>query len=108
MTAAGHSASRFNQPAPTVEDLLLVCFVEDPKTERPRQRPGSGGNTTRVAELEQELEATRIELQGAVHNLEISAEEQKAINEEALSVQEEYQSTNEELADLEGRAAVAE
>src|SRR3954470_11749288 len=35
--------------------------------------------------------------QGAIHNLEISGEEQKAINEEALSVQEEYQSTNEEL-----------
>jgi two-component system CheB/CheR fusion protein len=51
----------------------------------------------RVAELERELEATRIELQGAIHNLEVSAEEQKAINEEALSVQEEFQSTNEEL-----------
>ena len=51
----------------------------------------------RVAELERELEATRTELQGAIHNLEISGEEQKAINEEALSVQEEYQSTNEEL-----------
>ena len=36
-------------------------------------------------------------MQGAIHNLEISGEEQKAINEEALSVQEEYQSTNEEL-----------
>ena len=53
--------------------------------------------TPRVAELERELEATRTELQGAIHNLEISSEEQKAINEEALSVQEEYQSTNEEL-----------
>ena len=51
----------------------------------------------RVAELEQELEATRTELQGAIRNLEISSEEQKAINEEALSVNEEYQSTNEEL-----------
>ena len=37
------------------------------------------------------------ELQGAIRNLEISSEEQKAINEEALSVNEEYQSTNEEL-----------
>ena len=39
----------------------------------------------------------RTELQGAIRNLEISSEEQKAINEEALSVNEEYQSTNEEL-----------
>ncbi len=38
-----------------------------------------------------------MELQGAIRNLEISSEDQKAINEEALSVNEEYQSTNEEL-----------
>ncbi len=34
---------------------------------------------------------------GAIRNLEISGEEQKAINEEALSINEEFQSTNEEL-----------
>ena len=79
------------------EDLLLVCFVDDPKIEPPRGRAAAEPNASRVAELEQELEATRTELQGAVHDLEISAEEQKSINEEALSVQEEYQSTNEEL-----------
>jgi len=50
-----------------------------------------------MAALEQELRDTRTELQGAIHNLEISGEEQKAINEEALSVNEEYQSANEEL-----------
>jgi two-component system CheB/CheR fusion protein len=38
-----------------------------------------------------------MELQGAIHNLEIANEEQKAISEEALSASEEYQSTNEEL-----------
>ncbi len=54
-------------------------------------------NVPRVTELEQELEATRIELHAAIRDLEISGEEQKAINEEALSVNEEYQSTNEEL-----------
>ena len=51
----------------------------------------------RVVELERELEATKTELQSAIRNLEISSEEQMAINEEALSVNEEYQSTNEEL-----------
>ena len=55
------------------------------------------GDVSRVAELERELETTRTELQGAIRNLEISSEEQKAINEEALSINEEYQSTNEEL-----------
>jgi two-component system CheB/CheR fusion protein len=79
------------------EELLLVCFVDDPKAGAVGDRPSARGDVPRVAELELELEATRTELQGAIHNLEISGEEQKAVNEEALSVQEEYQSTNEEL-----------
>jgi two-component system CheB/CheR fusion protein len=86
------------QPVPSEgEKLLLVCFIDDPKQERKRGHPITPHDTSRVAELEQELEATRTELQGAIRNLEISSEEQKAINEEALSVNEEYQSTNEEL-----------
>jgi two-component system CheB/CheR fusion protein len=79
------------------EELLLICFIDEPKPERGAGRPASPGRGPRFAELEQELEATRAELQGAIRNLEISTEEQKAINEEALSVNEEYQSTNEEL-----------
>ncbi|MGD0102678.1 MAG: chemotaxis protein CheB [Rhodopila sp.] len=82
---------------PEGEDLLLVCFVDDPKPVVARGRPSGRVEAPLVGELELELEATRTELQGAIHNLEISSEEQKAINEEALSVQEEYQSTNEEL-----------
>jgi len=79
------------------EDLLLVCFIDDPKLRTTRRPRGGVPDGRHVVDLEQELEATRAELQGAIHNLEISGEEQKAINEEALSVQEEYQSTNEEL-----------
>ncbi len=79
------------------EDLLLVCFLDEPAVQPARGRRVAEGDASRVADLEQELEVTRAELQGAVHNLEISIEEQKAVNEEALSVQEEYQSTNEEL-----------
>lgn len=79
------------------EQLMLICFVDGPPLGRKRAAAGLPLNLARVAELEQELEATRTELQGAIHNLEISGEEQKAINEEALSVNEEYQSTNEEL-----------
>ena len=79
------------------EELLLVCFVNNPQRD-PRQGGSVGvDDVPRVAELEQELDATRAELQGAVRNLEISGEEQKAINEEAQSVNEEYQLTNEEL-----------
>jgi two-component system CheB/CheR fusion protein len=79
------------------EALLLVCFVEEGKHKPKRDRPTASRDVPRIAELEQELAATRTDLQGAIRNLEISGEEQKAINEEALSVNEEFQSTNEEL-----------
>lgn len=84
------------QPAP--DDLQLICFIDNPKPQKdlPSHTTPSG-EVVHVAALEQELDATRAELQGAVRNLEISNEEQKAINEEALSVNEEFQSTNEEL-----------
>ena len=79
------------------ENLLLVCFVDAPAAARNRDGPAAAGDVPRIDELELELEATRTELQGAIRNLEISGEEQNAINEEALSVNEEFQSTNEEL-----------
>ncbi len=81
------------------EELLLVCFVEEPKP--PQSQKGDRNvaepEPSRIAELEAELEATRAELHGAIRNLEVSTEEQKAVNEEAMSVNEEFQSTNEEL-----------
>ncbi|MFG1462514.1 chemotaxis protein CheB [Xanthobacter sp. DSM 24535] len=79
------------------EDLLLICFIDAPAQNGKSGRPPPRRDLPRVAELEQELDATRMELQGAIRNLEISSEEQKAVNEEALSVNEEFQSTNEEL-----------
>ncbi|HEY0282986.1 MAG TPA: chemotaxis protein CheB [Rhizomicrobium sp.] len=79
------------------EELLLICFIDEPKQEQKQGRTPAPIDVTRVAELEQELEATKTELHGAIRNLEISNEEQAAINEEALSVNEEFQSTNEEL-----------
>ena len=79
------------------EALLLVCFVDVPLKSAKPGRAASPKNAARVTELEHELETTRTELQGAIHNLEISGEEQRAVNEEALSVNEEFQSTNEEL-----------
>jgi len=86
------------QPVPSEgQDLLLVCFLEEPQPDWKRGRPATPEELSRVAELEQELEATKKELQSAIGNLEIASEEQMAVNEEALSVNEEYQSTNEEL-----------
>lgn len=86
------------QPVPSdVDDLLLVCFIDEPKHEQSVHHPVTPLETSRVAELELELDVVRAELQDALRDLEISSEDQKAINEEALSVNEEYQSTNEEL-----------
>jgi two-component system CheB/CheR fusion protein len=79
------------------ETLFLVCFVEGPPTEVAKLGQTPATDLPRVLELERELEALRLELQGAVRILETSSEEQMAINEEALSVNEEHQSTNEEL-----------
>lgn len=79
------------------EPLMLVCFVDVPVSLARKGRAASPKTAARITELEHELETTRTELQGAIHNLEISGEEQRAINEEALSVNEEFQSTNEEL-----------
>jgi two-component system CheB/CheR fusion protein len=79
------------------DELLLICFIDEPKQDRREGHSITPEEAPRVAELERELEETRTQLQSAVRDLEISGEEQKAINEEALSVNEEYQATNEEL-----------
>jgi len=80
------------------EGLFLVSFIEVPAAEVAPVGPvESAADVSRVAQLEQELEATREDLQSAIRDLEIANEEQKAINEEAMSVNEEFQSTNEEL-----------
>ena len=80
------------------QGLFLVSFIDDPTPELKRVGPvESAADVSRVAQLEQELEATREDLQSAIRDLEIANEEQKAINEEAMSVNEEFQSTNEEL-----------
>jgi two-component system CheB/CheR fusion protein len=79
------------------QDLMLVCFLDTPSPERVAGVPLSPAEAPQVAELQRELDAARTELQGTVRDLELSGEEQRAINEEALSVNEEYQSTNEEL-----------
>ena len=79
------------------EALLLICFLDEPKP-APRRGPAAApGERRQIDELEQELSATGAELEGAIRNLEISAEEQRISHEEALSINEEFQSTNEEL-----------
>lgn len=80
------------------QSLFLLCFVDELDVQTTSQNgTAETADIGRVRELEAELVATRIELNGAISNLELSGQEQKAINEEALSFNEEYQSTNEEL-----------
>jgi two-component system CheB/CheR fusion protein len=83
------------------EGLLLICFVQTPLPAPMVKRADRSGlsesDTQQILALERELSVTRAELLDAIHDLELSSEDQKAINEEALSVNEEFQSTNEEL-----------
>jgi two-component system CheB/CheR fusion protein len=91
------------QPIAAARDpMMLVCFLDRPQSQTMQSAGAPPSAPTaedggRVAELEQELERARADLTAALHNLELSSDEQTAINEEALSVNEEYQSTNEEL-----------
>jgi two-component system, chemotaxis family, CheB/CheR fusion protein len=78
--------------------LLLVSFLDEPARTKQRGRSVERAeDVSRVAELECELGATRKELTSAIRDLELSSEEQKAINAEASSINEEFQSANEEL-----------
>ncbi len=79
------------------EELILAYFQDRPALEIERELPESPGDNPRITELERSLAATRIELQSALHHIEMSSEEHKAITEETLSINEEYQSANEEL-----------
>lgn len=98
---ANRAASAFNIAVHPVlsegETLLLVCFVDQPMHKQNRGRPEIPQDASKVVELEQELKAIRKELFSAIRNLEISEEQQRAINEEAVSTNQEYQATNEEL-----------
>jgi two-component system CheB/CheR fusion protein len=81
------------------QDLILLSFIDlreaDPETEA--QPEEALAETSRLARLEHELDASRKELEDAIRDREIAEEEIRAINEEAMSVNEEFQTTNEEL-----------
>lgn len=79
------------------EDFLLVSFIDEPDTSAVGHSSATKEDISRIMQLEQELEATRNELLGAIHDLKASGEEQRSINEEAHSVNEECQATYEEL-----------
>jgi two-component system CheB/CheR fusion protein len=80
------------------EPRFLVVFEDAPASPTPR---ASGRRTTRAgpdrAELESQLEATRVYMQSLVEELERAAVERTAVNDELVTTNEELQSTNEEL-----------
>lgn len=80
-------------------NLLLVTFEDQKPVETAKTQMEDETAISRSArrQLEQELEATRLDLQNTIRDFERSTEELKAANEEAMSMNEEFQSTNEEL-----------
>ncbi|MBI4420522.1 MAG: PAS domain-containing protein, partial [Gemmatimonadetes bacterium] len=77
---------------------ILVSFREEgPLAVAEPAKPQPELEQVLQHDLEQELSATRDELQGTIEELEASNEELKTSNEEVLSMNEELQSSNEEL-----------
>ena len=86
------------QPVPAEgEEFLLVSFSDEPPPGSDAAKSEPAADPPHSARLEQELDATRKELENAIHDLETANDELSATNEEAMSVNEELQSTNEEL-----------
>ncbi|PPD57891.1 chemotaxis protein CheB [Dehalogenimonas etheniformans] len=75
---------------------FIVTFQELPKS-KIRPPKSLAGTSTRVTELEQELQFTRETLRSTIEQLETANEELRSTNEEYQSTNEELQSTNEEL-----------
>lgn len=77
------------------EPLLLVCFIDTPHPSARATHPT--GQDRPDHEMEADLEAARSDLTDALRDLEQEVEAHSADAAEALSVNEEFQSTNEEL-----------
>lgn len=82
----------------STDELFMVCFepAVPPVGTMSEPRPGLDEDP-RVQELEQELVATRENLQTVVEELETANEELQSLNEELQASNEELQSSNEEL-----------
>lgn len=85
-----------------LNNVYLVQFSEDKKvTEKELlvidNLPVDEISKQRFEDLENELKATKVELQNVVEELETSNEELQSSNEELMASNEELQSTNEEL-----------
>lgn len=82
---------------PNNEGLFLVAFEPVDAMPAADAEMSEKVDGSRVRELEQELSATRENLQTVVEELETSNEELQSLNEELQASNEELQSSNEEL-----------
>jgi two-component system CheB/CheR fusion protein len=91
---------------PSQEKFYLVLFLpakelpaetDDNKTQRIKKAHHRTSDLTELANLREELAATRESLQSIIQEQEATNEELRSANEEVLSSNEELQSTNEEL-----------
>jgi len=79
------------------EALHLVSFIDVPVSPGAEAPPSGQNSEAQVIDLERELETAHGDLLRAIQSRDALVLEQRAINDEALSVNEEFQSTNEEL-----------
>jgi len=77
--------------------MVMIVFTDVDAKPKSKMTGKGTRRTARVAELEQELENSRQEVQSIREEMQSSQEELKSANEEMQSTNEELQSTNEEL-----------
>ena len=80
--------------------FMLICFVDQINAVASAKALDGDGAAARIAVLEQELDQAKIALDAAIRHQEFNTLEQKAIHAEALSVNAEFQSTNDDLSAL--------
>ena len=85
--------------SPGQDRVYLLVFFEDMETNLPVEHPPFDlkESMLRIADLEEELRASKIRLKAAIEELEASNEELQTSNEELQASNEELQSANEEL-----------
>jgi two-component system CheB/CheR fusion protein len=79
------------------DDYLILLTLDEDAVQPNVESIASAGESWIVVQLEQELMATREDLQRTIEKLSMSNEDLKSVNEEFMATNEELQSANEEL-----------
>ena len=81
----------------SLDGMVMIVFADVASIPQPKKTNQPKGVTAHLAELENELERARQDVQSMREEMQSSQEELKSANEELQSTNEELQSTNEEL-----------